>query len=465
MSCGHALYKIQNKESLPHLPLLPYSSASPTVSSPPTFPCVVVRMQYLPRLAVIVSMIFLIACNSGYSVKYRETSDESTPMAKAMPLDSSESTPVFVAALPKSVPNRELLAQSWETYRRRFIQGDGRVIDYEAGDRSTSEGQAYAMLRAVLIDDPASFALTLNWGENNLQRQANGKRTDKLWAWKWGRNAEGKWGAIDSNFASDGDIDAITALILASRRWNRPEYLDLAKAKLQDLWNLSIIVGHGGKLYLLPGPAAAFVGNASTLYLNPSYFAPYAFRLFAQVDPQHDWLSLVNTSYEVLEKSASLSAVGLPSDWVAQDTKTGKYQPLPQTSQLQTVYGFDAYRVWWRLSLDVAWFNSPQARRYLQTYSRYLQKVWRERSRLPARIDLQGKELVAYEATAQYAMLYAAWELVEPRLAKELLDKKLLPQYKQGIWDDKSAYYTQNLAWLGMLPPSVLPQQLLKAKP
>jgi endoglucanase len=138
---------------------------------------------------------------------------------------------------------------------------------------------------------------------------------------------------------------------------------------------------------------------------------------------------------------------------------------LPQTSQLQTLYGFDAYRVWWRLSLDVAWFNSPQARRYLQTYSRYLQKVWRERSRLPARIDLQGKELVAYEATAQYAMLYAAWELVEPRLAKELLEKKLLPQYKQGIWDDKSAYYTQNLAWLGMLPPSVLPQQLLKAKP
>jgi endoglucanase len=274
-------------------------------------------MQYLPRLAVIVSMIFLIACNSGYSVKYRETSDESTPMAKAMPLDSSESTPVFVAALPKSTPNRELLAQSWETYRRRFIQGDGRVIDYEAGDRSTSEGQAYAMLRAVLIDDPASFALTLNWGENNLQRQANGKRTDKLWAWKWGRNAEGKWGAIDSNFASDGDIDAITALILASRRWNRPEYLDLAKAKLQDLWNLSIIVGHGGKLYLLPGPAAAFVGNASTLYLNPSYFAPYAFRLFAQVDPQHDWLSLVNTSYEVLEKSAPLSTVALPSDWVA----------------------------------------------------------------------------------------------------------------------------------------------------
>lgn len=88
------------------------------------------------------------------------------------------------------------------------------MIDYEASDRSTSEGQAYALLRAVLINDPATFALTLNWSENNLQGQAAGKRTDSLWAWKWGRKEDGNWGVIDSNFASDGDIDAITALIL-----------------------------------------------------------------------------------------------------------------------------------------------------------------------------------------------------------------------------------------------------------
>ena len=140
-----------------------------------------------------------------------------------------KNTTVFLAALPKSIPNRELLAESWDSYRSRFIQRDGRVIDYQASDRSTSEGQAYAMLRAVLIDDSATFTLTLNWGENNLQRQANGKHTDSLWAWKWGRNADGNWGAIDSNFASDADIDAITALIFASRRWNRLNTCNLQK--------------------------------------------------------------------------------------------------------------------------------------------------------------------------------------------------------------------------------------------
>ncbi|MCC5621895.1 glycosyl hydrolase family 8, partial [Nostoc sp. CHAB 5715] len=313
----------------------------------------------------------------------------------------------------------------------------------------------------LTINDPATFALTLNWSENNLQRQAGGKRTDSLWAWKWGRKEDGNWGVIDTNFASDGDIDAITALILASRRWNQPEYLKLAKLKLQDLWNLSTISKTQGERYLLPGPVAAFVPDASTVYLNPSYFAPYAFRIFAQVDPQHDWLSLVDSSYQVLENSAKLSSVGLPSDWVALNTKTGQYQTLPASSTLKSLYSFDSYRVWWRLSLDAAWFNSPQAQRYLVTSTQHLQKLWGKQS-IPARIDLQGKPLVDYEATSQYAMLYAAMQVVEPAIAQELLVKKILPQYKQGIWGDQSAYYTQNLAWLGLLPPKTIPQRLLK---
>ena len=45
------------------------------------------------------------------------------------------------------------LKESWEAYRKRFIQGDGRIIDWEAEEKSTSEGQAYAMFRAVFADD------------------------------------------------------------------------------------------------------------------------------------------------------------------------------------------------------------------------------------------------------------------------------------------------------------------------
>ncbi|MEO1374052.1 MAG: glycosyl hydrolase family 8 [Cyanobacteria bacterium J06635_10] len=423
-------------------------------------------MRYLLILAAIISPIGLYACNYSYSVVNSRTLSRQTPMPSFTTLTTKDNYKdnyaTFLAALPKETPNRELLALSWNSYRRNFIQSDGRIIDYQAKDRSTSEGQAYAMLRAVLIDDPSTFAKTLDWAENNLQRQENGKQTDSLWAWKWGKRADGSWGTIDSNFASDGDIDAITALIFAYRRWNRREYLELAKTKLDDLWKLSTVTDSKGKRYLLPGPVDAFVPNSSTIYLNPSYLAPYAFRIFSQINPERDWLSLVDSSYEILEKSDGLSPVGLPSDWVALNTETGEFQALPSSSQIQTLYSFDAYRVWWRIALDAVWFNSSPAKSYLNKSTQYLSQLWREKSYLPASIDLQGKPLVDYEATSQYAMFYVAMRLVEPKIAQEVLVKKILPKYKQGIWDDRSAYYTQNLAWLGLLDPSYIPVKLLQ---
>ncbi len=423
----------------------------------------------LTTLAAVAILCGVAGCSSSSSTKPPDTPSPSQsavavetpspPQSSVVAVPQSVSSP----SLPETTENRELLEQSWAIYRQQFIQEDGRVIDYQDSDRSTSEGQAYAMLRAVLIDDPRTFALTLNWAENNLHRlAANGQRTDQLWAWKWGQAKPGKWGAIDRNFASDADIDAITALILASRRWNRPEYQNLARTKLQDLWKFSTLAVPGGKRYLLPGPAEAFAPSPSTVYLNPSYFAPYAFRLFAQVDKSHDWQSLVTSSYEALEKSSKVSAVGLPSDWIALDTKTGKFQPMPSSSNLQSVYSFDAYRVWWRVAWDAAWFQSPEADRYLRTATKHLQTQWRSTSRLPARIDLQGRPTVNYDATSQYAMLYPALRSIDPDSAQQLLEKKLLPRYKQGIWDDQSAYYTQNLAWLGLLSPTALDSQLLR---
>lgn len=390
------------------------------------------------------------------------TSSTSTPTVQPDITKAKLLKGVNKPKLPAETANKKLLEESWVIYRQQFIQEDGRVIDYEASDRSTSEGQAYAMLRAVLIDDPDTFAITLDWAEKNLKRlDPKGKAVDQLWAWKWGKE-QGKWGPIDKNFASDADIDAVTALILASRRWNRPDYLDLAKIKLQDLWRFSTVAAPGGKRYLLPGPVEAFVPTPTTFYLNPSYLAPYAFRLFAQVDSKNNWLGLVESSYQVLEKSSETSALGLPSDWIAMDAKTGKFSAIPPGINLESVYSFDAYRVWWRVAWDAEFFNAPEADRYLRRATKTLQAQWSKTGRLPARINLQGKPTVNYEATSQYAMLYPALRFINPEMAQQQLDKKLLPRYKNGIWDDESAYYTQNLAWLGLLPPTAINPQLLK---
>ncbi|MDB9524403.1 glycosyl hydrolase family 8 [Oscillatoria sp. CS-180] len=352
-----------------------------------------------------------------------------------------------------------LLSESWQIYQQQFIQQDGRVIDFEAGDRTVSEGQAYAMIRAVLVDDQDTFDRTLNWAEDNLRRRnEDGEVIDQLWAWKWGQQDTGQWGLIDENFAIDADIDAVFALILAAERWQNRSYLDLAKLKLIDIWNYSTVEFESDR-YLLPGPKSAFQ-KPDQIYLNPSYLAPYAFRLFADIDPERNWMQLVDTSYEILEESASLSTLGLPGDWVALNLNSGEFEPVPSDSLLKNQYGFDAYRVWWRIGWDAILFDADLAQRYLTDHLAPLQNLWESEKSIPAEFDLNGNALVEYDTIAQYAMLYAGFQVVDPAIARDMYQRKISPQYQAGIWDNPSAYYSQNLVWLGLYPPSDVEQLL-----
>ena len=420
----------------------------------PSIPAVLycVRLRMLPSYSVLLGgllltlMLGLISC--GWSAPQS---------ADSLPVAPTASVAVARVA-PPATP--AILAESWQSYRQRFIQADGRVIDWEAHQRTTSEGQAYALLRAVVANDPTTFAQVLKWAENNLRRLGkNGVPTDTLWAWQWGQVGGNQWGTIDANFASDADIDTIHALILAHRRWQRPDYLKLAQAKLADLWQLSTLTGEKQRRYLLPGPIRAF-RQGDRVTLNPSYFAPYAYRLFAQVDPTHDWQSLVGSGYQVLTTASTLSQVGLPSDWIDLDLNTGQVSPVLAAKPGPSQYGFDASRVWWRIAIDAAAFKEPRAEQYLQKQLAHLQQLWQTNHKIPAQIDLTGHPLVNYEATSQYGMLYAAFQVTDPAIAQAIYQQKLLPQYHQGFWDNNSAYYTQNLVWFGLLPPTALMSDL-----
>ena len=367
--------------------------------------------------------------------------------------------------------DRPFFETTWQRYRERFIQADGRVIDWENDDqRTTSEGQAYAMLRALLIDDPETFDQVLAWGEQNLARyDDDGELLDHLWAWKWGPDTDPEeataWEILDENFAIDADIDAATALIMAARRWQNPTYLTLAQTKLIDIWefstvDISLTDDLSGR-YLLPGPIDAFHPTPESWYLNPSYIAPYAFRMFAQVDTQRDWLELVHTGYRLLAGSGQISELGLPSDWCLLHSEAPHYRELSPTDPIKSIYGFDAYRVWWRVALDLIWFKSAPAGHYLSEHLPALLELWQQSQQLPAQIDLAGEAMVDYGATSQYAMVYQAARHLDAEVAESIRENKLTLADPNDFWDGDSAYYTQNLAWLGLYPPEWIPSAWL----
>ena len=331
---------------------------------------------------------------------------------------------------PRAAP--PVLKESWNAYVQRFIQDDGRVIDYSAASISTSEGQAYAMLRAVWIGDRASFDKTFNWALNNLN---SGIRGDNLWAWKWGKDRSGNWGVLDKAFASDADQDAALALILASRVWKDEKYADHARAILRDLWMLGT-VEVAGRRYLLAGDSLC---KSAICRINPSYYAPYAYRVFAGFDGAENWASLVDTSYHLWSTVSGFADTGLPADWIQLNTDTGE---IARASEKDGSFSYDAFRVYWRIEVDRELFREPRADQYLRESLSWISAEWEKHRKLPAVISPAGKPLAEYESLEMLSALMCV-------IHNEAMHRKLEAAYSQGIWADRNSYYLQNWAWFG----------------
>nr|WP_269194772.1 glycosyl hydrolase family 8 [Stenotrophomonas maltophilia] len=71
------------------------------------------------------------------------------------------------------------------------------MIDHSHADqRSTSEGQSYALFFALVGNDQALFDRMLGWTQDNL---AGGDMRQNLPAWLWGRDDKGGWRVLDGN--------------------------------------------------------------------------------------------------------------------------------------------------------------------------------------------------------------------------------------------------------------------------
>ncbi len=335
----------------------------------------------------------------------------------------------------------DLLDQTWRAYARRFIRHDGRVVDLKGGRMSTSEGQAYGMVRAVWQGDREEFERLRTWTLEHLQ----GGDPHALPAWQWGQREGGGRGVRDPSPAADADQWMAWALLLAAERFERPELRSQAKGMLDQIWAREVQTA-GERLVLLPGPWAA---NTAPLRLNPSYFLPFAWRAFAAVDPNHPWMRLLDDAYAIL----SLPPVGmeggpyLPPDWLYLSPDARARVPAPDPAHDQC--GFEAARVAWTLAAEVVWFGETRAEALLQPFlaldARYLHHGW-----LPAVLSPQGEPAVDYEHLSMVGALYPAWHLFRPEPAKTLYTRSIADHRRGPGWGEPKDYYAQNWTWMGL---------------
>jgi len=349
--------------------------------------------------------------------------------------------------------DRTLLEGLWDNYKKVYWESEtGRTLDKQQNNITTSEGQSYTMLRAVWQSDRPTFDKTWAWTKEHLNRSE-----DALFAWRWGQKDDGTYGVLTDmggqNTATDADSDIALALTMAASRWQQQSYLEDARYIIDDIWDEEVMT-IGGKPYLLANNLEK--DSEKPAIINPSYLSPYAYRIFAKVDPGNNWNGLVDSSYDVLNRSMSErldkgSTAGIVPDWITIDQQSGALAAVEGAPNLTTNYSYDAMRTPFRIALDYQWNKEPRAKETLERMH-FFGKQWHENDKIVSTYAHDGTPQTDYEVSEGYATILGYFMVTDPEAAKDIYDTKLKPLYSQdkNSWANEMSYYGDNWAWFGI---------------
>jgi len=333
----------------------------------------------------------------------------------------------------------------WQAYASRFISADGRVIDPQNGDRTTSEGQSYALFFALVNNDRSHFDKLLAWTESNL---ASGDLGSHLPAWSWGKAKDGHWGVLDPNSASDSDLWISYDLIEAGRLWNDLHYRTLGR-------RLATVIGRK-EVANLPGLGPALLpGSVGFRFqrfwvLNPSYMPLFVLNRLAVVDSDGPWANVAMEIPALLERSAKN---GFAMDWVCYEPGEG-FSPCQANGHKtpEPLGSYDAIRVYlWAGMLPESSAERSRILRALPGMDLYL----RQHNAPPEKVNSDGVPMIPEGPVGFSAALlpYLSGNSNESAVAQQLVRIKSQLDEKSNLYGagygTGPTYYDQNLVLFG----------------
>ena len=246
----------------------------------------------------------------------------------------------------------------WQTYATRFVQADGRVLESSlANNHSTSEGQSYAMLFALIGNDQPRFDKLWRWTSANLAGSATATR---LPGWLWGQGTDGQWRLQDVNSAADADLWIAYALLEAARLWHRPDYHQDALQLMATIEAQLVVKLPGLGPMVLPGPQG-FVQPDALWRLNPSYLPLPLLRRLAKQAPSGPWQAIADNTATMIAQS---SRHGFIADWVGYQGTSAQSGVFVSDPVHGDTGSYDAIRVY--LWLGMSDTSEPLAARLLK---------------------------------------------------------------------------------------------------
>ncbi|WJX99592.1 glycosyl hydrolase family 8 [Curtobacterium sp. 458] len=323
------------------------------------------------RTWIPVAAIAAVAVTAGAAVvAVHPWSDEQSPQAASTPTSTTAPDTTRSAA------------QLRTAFLDRYVE-DGRVVRKDQGGDTVSEGQAYGLLIAYAAGDRSTFDDVWRWTARHLLTD------DDLLAWRWTT----KGGVADEQSASDADLDAARALVLAGKAWDEPRYTAAGKRIASAILEHETVETDAGRI-LLAGPWA----DQEPYRYDASYASPAAYRILARATGDDRWNELETGSRAVT--ASLLRATDLPSDW-SQVHADGRVEPMPASADDgRVLYGYDAMR----LPLRYAEACTSADRKLAGSIAPTLRRT----TQLAAQLDLGGTAVTGDTNALAYAARAAA---------------------------------------------------------
>ncbi|MCL2191318.1 MAG: hypothetical protein FWB79_04965 [Treponema sp.] len=169
--------------------------------------------------------------------------------------------------------------------------------------------------------------------------------------------------AVHGNSTTGGNMDIIYSLILADRQWGSAgsyDYIGIARAMLADLWAHCV---HEQYRFLLLGDWVNALGSpVHRGTARTSDFMIGHLMAFRDVDPAHDWQSVIDASLVAIgdirrAQNALGNANGLLPDFVVRGEAGWEIPPGNIIESDDDAFAFNAVRVPWRLGVAYMLFG------------------------------------------------------------------------------------------------------------
>ena len=243
---------------------------------------------------------------------------------------------------------------------------------------TVSEDHGYGMLIAASMAEYDSEAKEIFDGMYNYYKAHLSEIGPNLMAWQQSDNGKALVNSNGADSATDGDLDIAYALLIADSVWGSDSginYKETAIAVINDIMKYEV---NQNDWVLRLGDWAYWSEEGDKYYsaTRASDFLVQYMPIFAEVTGDDRWMSLYDTTYEIINGIVDEYGTGVLPDFIIKDS-SGNFIPAPANfleSENDGNYYYNSCRTPWRISMDYLINGNTDAKKFADAITDFIIK-------------------------------------------------------------------------------------------